>query len=191
VVNAAHVTPGSTVAVVGCGGVGLCTVMGAALAGASRIVAVDPVPSKRALARELGATDAVDASDGPVDAVRALTGGRGVDYAFEVVGASSTIADAYAMTRRGGTTTLVGAGRSDDVVSFDAMALFADAKTIVGCVYGQADPDRDFPMLLDLYRVGRLDLDRLVSRRIGLDDVNDAFAAMDTGDVVRSVVTFG
>jgi S-(hydroxymethyl)glutathione dehydrogenase/alcohol dehydrogenase len=190
VVNAAHVTPGSTAAVVGCGGVGLCVVMGASLAGAAKIVAVDPVPAKLARARELGATDVVDATRDPVGAVRALTSGRGVDFAFEVVGSSATIQDAFAMTRRGGTTTLVGAGRNDDVVSFDAMALFADAKTIIGCVYGQADPDRDFPRLLALYRAGRLDLDRLVTRTISLDDVNEAFDAMASGEVARSVVTF-
>ena len=189
VVNAARVAPGETVAVVGCGGVGLSAVQGARLAGAVQVVAVDVVPAKLELARTLGATDVVDASAvDPVQAVLALTGGLGVDHGLEVVGRSTTIKQAFAMTRRGGTTTLVGAGSADDQVVFSAMELFVDAKTIVGCVYGAADPDRDFPRLLDLYRAGRLDLDRLVSRRIGLDEIDDAFVAMAAGEVARSVV---
>ena len=189
VVNTARVAPGATVAVVGCGGVGLCTVQGARLAGASRIVAVDRVASKLELAEQAGATAVVDASAGdPVAAVRARTGGLGVDHAFEVVGLSATIKQAFAMTRRGGTVTLVGAGRADDPVIFNAMELFVDAKAILGCVYGATDPDRDFPRLIDLERAGRLELGRLITRRIPLGDVNDAFAAMAAGEVARSVI---
>ncbi len=191
VINTARVQPGSTVAVVGCGGVGLSAVQGAVLAGASAIVAVDRVSDKLALATGMGATDVVDASQGDaVDAVRELTGGRGVDYAFEVVGSPPTIKQAFAMTRRGGTTTLVGAGRPDENVTFTAMELFVDGKSILGCVYGSADPDRDFPRLLALHRAGQLHLDRLISRRIDLDDVNDAFRAMEAGEVARSVIVF-
>ncbi|HEX4541428.1 MAG TPA: Zn-dependent alcohol dehydrogenase [Acidimicrobiales bacterium] len=192
VINTARVSPGSTVAVVGCGGVGLSVVQGAAVAGAASIVAVDRVSDKLVLASGMGATEVVDASENDaIDVVRELTGGRGVDFAFEVVGSSPTIKQAFGMTRRGGTTILVGAGRPDDIVSFTAMELFVDAKSILGCVYGSADPDRDFPRLLELDRAGRLHLDRLISRRIALDEVNDAFRAMDAGEVARSVIVFG
>lgn len=189
VVNTAHVGVGDTVAVVGCGGVGLAAMQGARLAGAERIVAVDVVAAKRADALRNGATDFVDGSAGdPVAAVLALTGG--VDHSLEVVGRSETIAQAYAMARRGGAVTIVGAGRFDDPVSFSTMGLMVDAKTIRGCVYGATDPHRDFPRVVRLAQQGRLDLEALVSRRIGLDDVNDAFAAMERAEVARSVIVF-
>jgi S-(hydroxymethyl)glutathione dehydrogenase/alcohol dehydrogenase len=192
VINSARVPAGATVAVIGCGGVGLCVVQGARLAGAVRIIAVDRVATKLELASAMGATDTVVAGAGEeVAAVRALTGGRGADHAFEVVGSAATIRAAFAMTRRGGTTTLVGAGRADDQVCFGALELLADAKTVQGCIYGSTDPDRDFPRLVDLYRAGRLDLDRLVTRRIALDEVNDAFRAMEAGEVARSVIVYG
>jgi S-(hydroxymethyl)glutathione dehydrogenase/alcohol dehydrogenase len=191
VFHTARVEPGTTVAVVGCGGVGLSAIQGARLAGASRIIAADLRANRLALASQMGATDVVDASAGdPVAAVRGLTGGRGVDHAFEVVGRSDTIRLSFAMTRRGGTTTLVGAGRLDDEVRFNAMELFADAKRVLGCLYGSSDPDRDFPLLLEHHRAGRLELDRLVTRRISLDEVNDAFAAMEAGEGARTVIAF-
>jgi S-(hydroxymethyl)glutathione dehydrogenase/alcohol dehydrogenase len=190
-VNTARVEPGASVAVIGCGGVGLSVVMGARLVGAGRIVAIDRVPSRLAAASELGATDAVDASQtDAVEAVRELTLGAGADHAFEVVGHSSTIKQAFEMTRAGGVTTLVGAGRADDPVTFSAAELFGSAKEIRGCIYGSADPDRDFPRFLDLYRAGRLELDRLVTKRIPLADVEDAFRAMEAGEGVRTVITF-
>jgi S-(hydroxymethyl)glutathione dehydrogenase / alcohol dehydrogenase len=155
-------------------------------------VAVDTVAAKLARARAMGATDTVDASAGdPVEAVRDLTGGRGADYGFEVVGRAGAIRDAFAMTRRGGTTVLVGAGSPAEEVSFNAMELFVDAKTLVGCVYGSTDPDRDFPALVDLVRTGAVDAAGMVTRRIGLDEVNDAFRAMEAGEVARSVIVFG
>jgi len=187
----AKVQPGSSVAVVGCGGVGLSVVQGARLAGASSIIALDTVGSKLTLARTLGATDVVDVSeqDG-LEAVRSLTGGRGADYAFEVVGRPQTIHTAFRATRRGGTTVLVGAGSPSDEVTFNAFEMFVDAKTIVGCVYGSTDPDRDFPVLVDLMGSGRIDGPGMVSRRIGLGDVNDAFRAMTAGEVARSMIVF-
>ena len=191
VVNIARVPGGASVAVIGCGGVGLAVVQGARLAGAARVVAVDRVPAKLALAASLGATATVDSSSGdPLEAVRALTDGRGPDYVFEVVGRSETIRLAYSMVRRGGTAVVVGAGAADDPVTFSAMELFADAKVLHGCVYGSADPDRDFPMLVDLIQRGALDAAALVTRRIALDDVNEAFAAMEAGEVARSVIVF-
>jgi len=117
-------------------------------------------------------------------------GGLGVDVAFEVVGRSQTIAQAFAMARRGGTAVLVGAGSPEDAVTFSAMELFADAKSIVGCVYGSTDPDRDFPLLVNLIEGGQLDAASLVSARIGLDEVNEAFGAMVRGEVARSVIVF-
>jgi S-(hydroxymethyl)glutathione dehydrogenase/alcohol dehydrogenase len=191
VVNSARVEPGASVAVIGCGGVGLAAVQGARLAGAAPIIAVDRVAPKLALARANGATETVDAAAGdPVAAVRELTDGRGADYAFEVVGRSETIRQAYDMTRRAGTVTIVGAGSFDDPVTFGAMPLMVDAKTVRGCVYGHTDPARDFPEMVRLHQTGRIDLDALVTRRIALDDVNDAFRAMQAGEVARSVIVF-
>ncbi len=191
VVNTAGVSPGDTVAVIGCGGVGLAAVQGARLAGAARIIAVDRVAAKLDVAVANGATETVDAFAGdPVVAVRELTGGRGVDHAVEVVGRSSTIEQAYAMARRGGTVTVVGAGAADDRVSIPAMNLMAEAKRVEGCVYGRTDPARDIPRVVALARAGALDLERLVTRRIALDDINDAIQAMLAGEVARSLIVF-
>ena len=191
VVNSAHVEPGASVAVIGCGGVGLAALQGARLAGASPIIAVDRMPAKLPLARQCGATEVVDASSvDAVGAVRELTAGRGVDYAFEVVGLSQTIRQAFDMTRRAGTCTIVGAGSFEDMVQISAMQLMVDAKTVQGCVYGAADPARDFPELVRLHRAGLIDLEVLVTRRIGLDDLDDAFRAMQAGEVARSVIVY-
>lgn len=189
--HTAGVEPGSTVAVIGCGGVGLSVIQGARLAGASTIVAVDTVAAKLDVALSMGATAAVDASEeDAADGIRARTGGRGADYAFEVVGRGTTIRAAFAGARRGGTVVLVGAGSPRDEVTFSAFELFVDAKTLVGCVYGSTDPDRDFPVLVDLVTRGAVDAAGMVSRRIGLADVNDAVRAMEAGEVVRSVIVF-
>ncbi len=191
VCNSARVEPGASVAIVGCGGVGLAAVQGARLAGAFPIIAIDRVAAKLDLARAGGATHVVDASrTDAVQVVRELTGGRGVDHAIEVVGSSVTIRQAYDMTRRAGTVTVVGAGRFDDMVEIGAMTLMVDAKTIRGCVYGATDPRRDFPEMIRLQRAGRLDLDALVTRRIALDEVDDAFRAMQAGEVARSVIVY-
>lgn len=188
--NTARVRPGDTVVVIGCGGVGLSIVQGARHAGAERIVAVDLNAAKRALATELGATDAVDGADDVEAAVRGLTGGRGADHVFEAIGRSATIKTAYRSARRGGTVVVVGAGRHDDHVSFSALELFFQARSLVGCVYGSADVARDFPRVLALYKSGALDLDRLITARVPLDGVNDALAAMEAGEGARTVVVF-
>lgn len=191
VVNTAHVAPGDSVAIVGCGGVGLAAVQGARLAGAAMIVAVDRVAAKFDMAVANGATHTVDASVGePVDAIRALTAGRGVDHAIEVVGSSSTILQAYAMARRGGTVTVVGAGGFGDLVAIPAMNLMVDAKRLQGSVYGGTDPARDIPRMIALAAAGALDLERLITTRIALDEVNDAFRAMLAGEVARSLIVF-
>jgi S-(hydroxymethyl)glutathione dehydrogenase/alcohol dehydrogenase len=190
IVNTARVRPGETVAVLGCGGVGLAAIQGARLSGAARVVAVDRIASKLDMAKANGATDVVDASStDAVQAVRELTGG-GTDHAVEVVGSSTTILAAYGMARRGGALTIVGAGRFDDTVTFPVLGLMVDNKRVQGSVYGAADPAHDFPRMLDLHRAGRLDLEKLVTRRIGLGDVNDAFRAMTAGEVARSVIVF-
>jgi S-(hydroxymethyl)glutathione dehydrogenase / alcohol dehydrogenase len=187
----AELRPGTSVAVVGCGGVGLSVIQGARLAGASSIVAVDPVPAKLEMAKAMGATVGVGATgDSAAAAVREATAGRGADTVFEVVGRPETIRTAFDATRRGGNVVLVGAGAPDAQVSFNAMELFLGGKTIKGCVYGSADPDRDFPVLVEGIRSGAIDASALVTRRIGLDEINDAFSAMEAGTVARSVIVF-
>lgn len=191
VVNTARVAKGDSVVVLGCGGVGLSIVQGARYAGAATIVAVDLSEEKRALAAALGATHTVDGGDDVEAFVRGLTEGRGADHAFEAIGRGATIRTAYRVARRGGTVVVVGAGRHDDKVEFSALELFFQARSIVGCVYGSADVARDFPRILGLYASGELDLDRLITKRIGLDDVNAALDAMEAGEGARSVVVFG
>jgi NDMA-dependent alcohol dehydrogenase len=190
--NTAAIRPGDTVAVVGCGGVGLNIVQGARIAGAESIVAVDISPTKLAVARELGATHTVDASRvDPANAVRDLTGQRGADVAFEALGQGATIDQTIAMTRRGGQAVLVGIPRLEVMVTLPAMlGIVLQERTIKGCWYGSSDIGRDVPRLVDLYREGRLQLDELVSRRIGLAQVNEALEAMKAGEVTRSVIVY-
>jgi S-(hydroxymethyl)glutathione dehydrogenase/alcohol dehydrogenase len=196
-INTAAVKPGDTVAVVGCGGVGLNVIQGAKIAGASQIIAVDKVPLKLDLAKEFGATDVVDASDGdPVSAVKDLTpptplGPRGVDIAFEVIGFSTTMQQALGMARRGGKMVIVGVPRMDDMWTSSPFAdYFIGVKTVIGCMYGSANVFRDVPRMASLYKQGVLKLDELVSRTIALDDVNGAFEAMEKGEVARSVIVY-
>lgn len=189
VFNAAQVAPGSTVVIFGCGGVGISAIQGARISGAATILAVDPVESKLAAAKQFGATHAVTPDDLPAARME-LTGGGGFDYAFEVVGRSQTIKAAYDATRRGGTTVVVGVGRAEDMVELSAFDIFYNEKNLKGTYYGSANIRRDFPRLLALWRGGRLDLEGMISRRLKLDDVNDAFAAMTAGDVIRQVISF-
>jgi S-(hydroxymethyl)glutathione dehydrogenase/alcohol dehydrogenase len=187
--NTAKIVPGSSVAVIGCGGVGQSVIQGARIAGAGHIIAIDPVELKRKTAEQLGATDLVDPSAGdPVEAVKALTGGRGADYAFEVIGLPETIEQAYKSARRGGTVVIVGMPRVDAKVTLSAWGLFYDEKRTLGCYYGSAQVQRDFPRFVELVETGRLDIGSMVSRRIKLDEVNDAFRAMEAGEVIRSVI---
>jgi S-(hydroxymethyl)glutathione dehydrogenase/alcohol dehydrogenase len=187
--NTAPVQHGSAVAVIGLGGVGLASLMAAAVRGAADIIAVDPVASRRAAAASFGATHLVDPADGDVaKQIRAITGRRGADIVFEAVGRSATIETAIRATRRGGTTCVVGAAMPDDRISLSAYDLFMNGKTLVGCQYGSVVPERDFPLLLDLWRAGRLPLDRLVSRRVALDQVNEAFDDLTNGVGIRTVI---
>ena len=188
--NTAQVKPGATVTVIGCGGVGQSVIQGARIAGASRIFAVDPVEMKRKTAEQFGATDLIDPADGDVvEQVRAATSGRGTDYAFEVIGLPETILQAYDIARAGGTAVVVGMSRFDDTVTFPAMSLFSGNKALLGCLYGSARVRRDFPRFVQLVETGRLDIGSMVSRHIHLDEVNDAFRAMEAGEVIRSVIT--
>jgi len=186
----AKVKPGATVAVIGCGGVGQSVIQGARIAGASRIFAIDPVELKRKTAEQLGATDLVDTNAGdPVEQVKALTSGRGVDYAFEVIGLPETTLQAYNMIRKGGTAVMVGMTRAEAEVTIPTFDLFFNEKTLKGCKYGSGQVRRDFQRFADLIETGRLDTAAMVSRTVGLDDVNEAFRAMEAGEVIRSVIT--
>jgi len=187
--NTAAVQPGATVTIVGCGGVGQCVVQGARIAGASRIFAVDPIELKRRAAAAQGATDPIDPADGdPVEQIRARTEGRGTDYAFEVVGRPDAILTAYNCARRGGIVTVVGMPSVESQVTFPGLGLFLDAKEIRVSNMGSSQIRRDFPRYVALAETGRLDLASLITRRIGLDDLNDAFRAMEAGEVIRSVI---
>jgi S-(hydroxymethyl)glutathione dehydrogenase / alcohol dehydrogenase len=191
VMRTAAVRPGESVLVIGCGGVGLAAIQGARLAGAAPIIAADRVAGQLPAATANGATETIDASEADlVTAVRDLTGGAGVDHGIEVVGKPATIRAAYEATRRGGKVTLVGAAGIEEAVTFPALSLMVDGKTIRGSVYGASDPARDIPVLADLARRGLLDIEALVTRRIGLDDVEAAFTDMAAGHGARSVVCF-
>jgi S-(hydroxymethyl)glutathione dehydrogenase/alcohol dehydrogenase len=188
--NTAEVQPGTTVAVIGCGGVGQAVIQGARIAGASRVIAVDPVEMKRKTAEQLGATDFVDPNEGdPVAQVQQLTSGRGVDYAFEVIGLPETTLQAYNMIRKGGTAIMVGMTRAEAQVTIPTFDLFFNEKTLKGSKYGSGQVRRDFQRFVDLIETGRLDTSSMVSKTIKLDEVNDAFTAMENGEVIRSVIT--
>ncbi|HSD11142.1 MAG TPA: Zn-dependent alcohol dehydrogenase [Candidatus Binatia bacterium] len=190
-VNTAKVRPGETVAVFGCGGVGLNVIQGAALCGASRIIAVDLVDSKLQLAREFGATDVVNGKQtDPVDAIKNLTGGLGVDYGFEAIGMPSAIRQAFDALKRGGKAVIVGVPRMGEEMSIPGWAFPLEEKSIVGSLYGSANMHRDMPLLIELYMQKRLKIDELISRRITLADVNLAFDAMEKGEVARSVIVY-
>jgi S-(hydroxymethyl)glutathione dehydrogenase / alcohol dehydrogenase len=188
--HAAGVRAGESVVVIGLGGVGLCAVQGARIAGADPIVAVDGAAGKADLARSLGATDFLlpDADLGK--RVRALTQGRGADHAIECVGLAETIRSAWSVTRRGGRATIVGLGSRSDTLTFNALEVAYFARTLRGSMYGNSDPAADVPVLLDHVRAGRLDLGALVTRRLTLDDIEDAFADMIAGHGARSLIVF-
>lgn len=189
VINTAQVRPGSTVAVFGCGGVGLAAIQGARIAGALTVIAVDVSAEKAEFAKTFGATHAVTGKD-PAAEIMALTGGMGVDYAFEVVGLGKLVELAFKVTRRGGTTVVVGVGNKDDRYSFNSLILPFTAKTIKGSMYGSTNFKVDFPMLLALYQGGKLDLDRMVTRTYTIDEVEHAFEDMEAGRNARGVILF-
>ncbi|MGC9665134.1 zinc-binding dehydrogenase [Planosporangium sp. 12N6] len=186
----ARVGAGDAVVVIGLGGVGLSVLLGARAAGAGPVIAVDVSEAKRDLALAAGATDYLVSDDNLSRAVRALTGGRGADHAFECVGRAATIRAAWRATRRGGQVTVVGMGGKDDLFTVSALEIFASARTLRASVYGSADPDRDIPRLAQAVLDGALDLGPLITHRITLAEAPAAFARMSRGEGARSVVLF-
>jgi S-(hydroxymethyl)glutathione dehydrogenase/alcohol dehydrogenase len=189
ILNAAKVAAGEHVAVVGCGGIGLAAINTARIAGAARIVAIDPVPAKRALAEKLGATDSFDPSDPDLrKAVLALTKG-GVHHAIEAVGKIAAGELALSLLRRGGTATIVGMMPISEKLPMRATDLLAEKK-LQGCLMGSNRFPVDIPKLVDFYLAGRLDLDSLIAERIPLEEINGALGKLRTGEAARSVVVF-
>jgi S-(hydroxymethyl)mycothiol dehydrogenase len=188
-VNTGNVGRGDSVAVIGCGGVGNAAIAGARLAGASKIIAIDLDPRKLEWAKRLGATDVIDAADGDVvEAVKVLTDGNGADVVIDAVGRPETWKQAFYARDLAGTVVLVGVPTPDVTVEVPLIDVFGRGGALKSSWYGDCLPARDFPMLIDLYRQGRFDLDAFVSETITLDDVEAAFDKMHNGDVLRSVV---
>ena len=187
--NTARVRPGSTVAVIGCGGVGLSAMQGAIIAGAERVIAIDAVETKLALALKLGATDVIDASGGGVvEKVRQLTG-RGVDYSFEAIGLKETAEQCFDMLDRGGVATIIGMIPEGTKIELDG-PVFLEERRIQGSNMGSNRFRIDMPRYIEFYLQGRLKLDEMVSKKIKLEQVNEAFEDMKGGHVARSVITF-
>jgi S-(hydroxymethyl)mycothiol dehydrogenase len=189
-INTGNVGRGKSVAVIGCGGVGSAAVAGSALAGARRIIAVDIDDRKLRWARNMGATDTINSSDSdPVEAIQALTGGNGADVVIDAVGRPETWKQAFYARDLAGTVVLVGVPTPDmRIPDIPLIDVFGRGGALKSSWYGDCLPSRDFPMLVDLYQQGRLDLDAFVSEEIGLGDVEAAFEKMHHGDVLRSVV---
>ena len=190
VVNTAGVRPGESVAVFGLGGVGLSALLGAAACSAWPLVAVDVVPEKLALARELGASHCIDAREGDAAAqVREATGG-GVDHAIETAGNERVLAAAYAATRRGGCTVTAGLPAPDRLFSVPAVGMVAEERTVKGSYMGSAVPRRDIPRYIALHRAGRLPVDRLLTHTLRLEEINAGFDRLASGEAIRQVVLF-
>jgi S-(hydroxymethyl)glutathione dehydrogenase/alcohol dehydrogenase len=188
VLNTAKVEPGSRIAVFGTGGVGLNVIIGGTLVNASQIIAVDLLDNKLAFAREVGATHTVNSrADNPVKAIRELTDGRGVDYAFDAIGLPQVSRQAYDAVRRGGTAVVVGMAPTGAEIPIPG-TIPGEEKTVKGCFYGSTRPSIDFPRLVDFYLQGRLPLDQIISRRYRLDEINEGFQALARGDNARGVI---
>ncbi|NOZ71771.1 MAG: Zn-dependent alcohol dehydrogenase [Chloroflexi bacterium] len=190
VLNTAQVKPGSSVAVFGTGGVGLNIVMGAKLAGAAQIIAVDKAQAKEKIAREFGATTFLLAGTDTVEAIRDLTEGRGADYVFEAIGIPAVQEQCLAAVRPGGIVVLVGVAPMGSSTNLPGSIITRQEKTVTGSYYGTANTLRDFPLYLDLYQRRLLDLDRLVSKTYTLEQINEAFADMLSGKNARGVILF-
>ncbi|MCI0364986.1 MAG: zinc-binding dehydrogenase [Phycisphaerales bacterium] len=186
----ANVRPGESVVVIGCGGVGLNIVQGAALCGASTIIAIDTNEAKMKLARDFGATHTLLSDAKIQDAVRALTGGRGAEYAFEAVGLPALQELALELIRPGGMVVLAGLSPMSTGTNLPGSVITRQEKTVKGSYYGSVNPQRDFPLLLDLYSSGKLKLDQLISRTYRLEQINEAFATMLRGEIARGVIVF-
>ena len=187
--NTGGVTRGDSVAVIGCGGVGDAAIAGSRLVGARTIIAVDVDEQKLTWAKEIGATHAVNASQSdPVEAIRGLTDGNGVDVAIDAVGTPQTYRQAFYARDLAGTVVLVGVPSPEMKIELPMLEVFGRGGSLKSSWYGDCLPSRDFPMFIDLYLQGRLDLDLFVSETIGIDDVEEAFHKMERGEVLRSVV---
>jgi S-(hydroxymethyl)glutathione dehydrogenase/alcohol dehydrogenase len=188
-INTAQVTPGSTCAVFGCGGVGLNVIQGCRIAGASQIIAVDMLDNKLEMAKSFGATHTVNASQvDPVEAIKELTGG-GAHYAFEAIGlVEAPFLQSIQCTRKRGVTIWVGHAPLDTIVHIDARTIMQE-KMVMGSFYGSARPQIEFPRLLNLYKEGKLMLDQLITRTYPLSGANEAFTALKNGEVARSVLS--
>lgn len=190
VTNNAKVRKGESVAVIGLGGVGLSVIAGARLAGADPIIAIDVSASKKDMALAAGATHFLLSDKGTPKDVRALTEGRGVDVAFECVGRSAAVRTAWGSSRRGARVVTLGVGAKDDMVSFSGLEIYHFARTLSAAVYGSSDPDVDVPRIAESVRDGSLDLETLISHRIALAEVPEAFERMHRGEGARSLVVF-
>ncbi len=191
VLTTTRVRPGESVVVYGAGGVGLSSVLAAKLAGAAPIIVVDRTPEKLRVAQSFGANHGVLATEGTVDEIRALTEGRGADYVFEAVGVPAVQEECLLAARPGGTIVLVGLSPMGSHTNLPGALITREEKTVLGSYYGSAFAARDFPRYADLYRRGLLDLDKLVSRRFRLDEINEAYDAMLAGEVARGVIVIG
>jgi Zn-dependent alcohol dehydrogenase len=191
VFNTAKVEEGATVLVMGLGGIGISVVQGARLAGASRIIVSDPVAGRREAATHFGATDVLDpGADDVVAASYELTGGIGVDYAFDAAGHARLIEAGLKATRRGGTTVGVGAPAADQMLSISAIGHLVQEKKLLGCLFGSSNPHREVPRLLSLWRKGALDLESMISFRRPLAEINDGFDDMKAGRGIRTMISF-
>ncbi len=191
VFNCARVRPGSSVAVFGAGGIGLNVIQGAAIAGAEKIIAVDVLPNKLEFARQFGATHTINGASGnAVEQIKALTDGKGVEYAFEAIGLPATMRQAYDSLRKRGMAVVIGVAPMTTEVSVPVMTLVYEERILTGSVYGSSRPAIDIPKLIALYRGGKLKLDELLTRRYPFAEINEAYGALERGEVARSVVTF-
>jgi S-(hydroxymethyl)glutathione dehydrogenase / alcohol dehydrogenase len=190
VINRARVAPGANVAVFGCGGVGLNAIQAAALMGAGRVIAVDVFDHKLEWAREFGATDLVNAAGSdPVAQIHALCGRGGADYAIEAIGGARTIEQAFNAVHRGGTVVVIGVSPDGTRVSIDPSLLLQE-RVLTGTSFGSSRQRVDLPMLVDLFMAGKYKLRELISRRVGLDELNHAYELLQQGEVRRSVVVY-
>ena len=189
VFNTAKVEPGSSVAVFGCGGVGLSVIQGARIAGAEKIIAIDTLQPKLEMAKRFGATDSILSTEDPTKALKKMTGG-GPDYAFECVGSGELAAAAYRAIRRGGLAVVVGVAKPSDSTSVRTMTLPFEEKTLTGSYFGSCVPRVDFPRMLSLYMAGKLKLEELITRRYSIDEAPQAFADLQAGKNARGVIVF-
>ncbi len=190
-VNTARVQPGSVVAVIGAGGVGLNAIQGARLAGAVSIIAIDVNPAKLARARAFGATHIINAADvNAVEAVRELTKGLGADCTFEAVGRPETMRQCWEMARSGGTVVMIGIAAEGSELSLPANRVVREERRLMGSFYGSARPHIDMPMILNLYMAGKLMLDELVTHRFSLEQINEAVHSLESGEAIRPVIVY-